>query len=87
MLPGIAVLERLEDLFEFGAAVLHDELEEELLLLPVFLVHALHVPLEVELADLQRLLHVLHLTHEGVHRRLLLKVQELQLLLVHVHVQ
>jgi hypothetical protein len=45
------------------------------------------VPLEVELADLQRLLHVLDLTDQGVHRRLLLLVQELQLLLVHVNVQ
>ena len=87
MLPGIAVLEGLEDLLEFGPAVLHDELEEELLLLPVLLVHALDVPLEVELADLQRLLHVLDLTDQGVHRRLLLLVQELQLLLVHVNVQ
>lgn len=87
MLTGIAVLEGLEDLLELSAAVLHDELEEELLLLSVLLVHALDVPLEVELADLQRLLHVLDLTDQGVHGRLLLLVQELQLLLVHVDVQ
>ena len=86
-MSSIAVLEGLQYLLELCTSILHDELEKELLLLPVLLVHPLDVPLKVHLADFQRLLHLLNLADQRVHGRLLLLVQDLQLLFVDIYIK